>query len=242
MALAVDLVEPFKASEDLNQLTFAILNAAEALGFSGFGLFQMNSKRTFPPPLLLHRLPQRWVDFSIETSAYANSPIMKAVTCTHTPFFWSELGGLIKLEDRHRQYLHDAARLEMSVGLTVPIHPPGRPTGFVSFVGNDANKISPYVMPDAMFVATSAFQRATELRRHDLINSSSDLDAEDREILTLIGRGLTPATITATKGFSSRRIKETLHKATRRYGVASPTEVIVNALFERTIHFEDLVR
>lgn len=227
---------------DFTELRSILADATTSLGFTYFAMMQSNSSRTDAGGIVVLNYPAAYMQHQSETFAYRNSPVLLAVRSTNAPFLWSDLGSMMTLTDDHRNYMDEAAAAGLRQGFTVPIHIPGEPSGFVSFVRDCETPIDEKILPHAYFVASHAFAAGRRLKAG--ITGAGDrlqLETDDRRIIMMVARGKSRWAIARKLSVSERSVAESLLRTKRYYQVGSQTQAVVHALYDRTIGFEDII-
>ncbi len=224
----------------LDELHKAITIAKTALGFRYYAFIQSNSGRSIGG-LLLQDYPDSWIRLQSETFGFAQSPVLQLASQTATPFEWREIPTLLTMTREQRAYLRLAAAHGLGHGFTVPIHAPGEASALVSFVNPGDGVIERGSMPQAMYVATRAFAAGSRLRRASAEHHPRLSDGDAR-VITLVCRGHSKRGIAQKLGIEASDVNSAIVRGCKHYRVGSQTEMIVHALYERSIRFEDVIR
>lgn len=236
-------VEGLRTAPDFDRLRLELVAAKQGLGFDHFSLIQADSSLTDGATLLLQDFPDAFISLLADTFLYRHSPVLRAVGRVSRPFRWSELEAILDLSVEQQDYLRLAADHGIVHGYTVPIHIPGEPSGLVSFVSRADNPIHERRLPPAQFIASHGFDAARRLlRKAKASDAVEGLDAIDREVILWLARGKTRWMIARKLGLSEASVSEAILRARRHYRVGSHTEMVVRALYDRTIGFEDVMR
>lgn len=236
-------IESLRLAPDFDVLRHRLIAAKQGLGFDHFSVIQGNSSLTDGAIILIQDFPDTFINLLADTFLYRHSPILRAVGRVSRPFRWSELEAILELSADQRAYLGLAADHGLVHGYTIPIHIPGEPSGLVSFVSRYDNPIHERLLPPAQFIASHGFDAARRLLASVQVSGAIEgLDAVDREVILLLARGKTKWTIARKLGISEASVSEAILRARRHYRVGSHTEMVVRALYDRTIGFEDVLR
>lgn len=233
------LIDEIDRSSSLGELHRSTVAVKEELGFSYYAFIQSNSGPSIGG-LLLQDYPDTWMKLQAETFGFSKSPILQVAARTATPFEWSSIADLTSLTDDQLAYLQSAAEHGLAQGFTIPIHAPGAASAMVSFVNPVERPINRSKLPQAMFVAARVFAAGTRV-----VRASTDhrpgLSERDARVITLICRGQSKRCISNRLGIELAEVGRAVTRGCKYYRVGSQTEMIVHALYERSIRFEDIV-
>lgn len=235
------IISELEAASSLRSLSETMLTAATELGFDYYSIAQSNSSRTDIGPLLALNYPESFMRQQAETMTYRFSPVLLAVNRYSAPFLWSDLPRLIDFKEAHRAYLHEAAGHGLCEGFTIPVHQPGEPSGFVSFVKRDQSPPDSEVLPTAYFIGSHAFAAGRRIRDLNVPASGEQLSENDRKVIKLVGRGKSKLFISRKLDMTEAEVTESLNRTRKYYRVGSHTEAVVQALWDRSIKFEDVI-
>lgn len=227
-------------ASSLAELHKAVVATKDALGFHFYAFIQSNNGRS-TGGLLLQDYPESWIQLQSETFGYAHSPILQLASQSATPFEWHELPHLMALSTDHLRYLKLAAGHGLAQGYSIPIHAPGEASALVSFVNPESAPIDRERLPLAMFVAARVFAVGSRIRRTSEA-SIPRISNADARVITLVCRGHSKRTIAQRLGIDVSDVGRAIVRGCKHYRVSSQTEMIVHALYERSIRFEDVIR
>lgn len=233
-------IERIDEARSFDELHKSIAGAKAVLGFHYYAFIQSNSGRSVGG-LLLQDYPDSWTKLQSETFGFAHSPILQLASQTVTPFEWHEIPNLLAVTREQLVYLDIAAAHGLSQGFTVPIHAPGEASALVSFVNPKNCPIERNSLPLAMYVATRAFAAGTRIRRASAAQLPR-LSDSDARVITLVCRGHSKRCIAQKLGIEASDVNRAIVRGCKHYRVGSQTEMIVHALYERSIRFEDVIR
>lgn len=239
--LVSNTVADLRSSQCFRSLSDVLLRATKDLGFEYYAIAQGNSSKTDIGDLVVIDCPQAFMEYQAQTLDYYNSPVQLAARVRCDPFLWSELDKLIKMNRANRDYLKRAASFGLVEGFTIPVHMPGEPSGFVTFVKGDAESVSEEHLAKAHYIGTHAFAAARRVRDLVAERKTEGPVGRDREIIRMLARGRSKFAIARSLDLTEDHVSETLQHWRRYYGVGSRTELVVQALYDRSIAFEDVV-
>lgn len=227
-------------ASSLAELHKAVVATKVALGFHFYAFIQANNGRS-TGGLLLQDYPESWIQLQSETFGYAHSPILQLASQSATPFEWQELPRLMELSTDQLRYLKLAAGHGLALGYSIPIHAPGEASALVSFVNPESAPIDRARLPLAMFVAARVFAAGSRIRRASEV-SVPRMSNADARVITLVCRGHSKRCIAQRLGIEVSDVGRAIVRGCKHYRVGSQTEMIVHALYERSIRFEDIIR
>lgn len=233
-------IERIEDAASLDELHKAVVATKVALGFHFYALIQSNSGRS-TGGLLLQDYPESWIQLQSETFGYAHSPILQLGSQSATPFEWHELPRLLDLSAEQKRYLRLAAEHGLAQGYSIPIHAPGEASALVSFVNPESVPINRERLPLALYVAARVFAAGSRIRQatEEILPRISNADAR---VITLVCRGHSKRCVAQKLGIEVEDVGRAIVRGCKHYRVGSQTEMIVHALYERSIRFEDIIR
>ena len=244
MAMLMERIESAVAKIDeamsFDELHKSIVDVKAMLGFRYYAFIQSNNGHPVGG-LLLQDYPDSWIRVQSETFAFAHSPVLQLASQTVTPFEWHEIPNLLAMTSQQMAYLRLAAAHGLGQGYTVPVHAPGEASALVSFVNPDDCPIERASLPLAMYVTARAFAAGTRIRRASAAHHPRLSDGDTR-VITLVCRGHSKRCIAQKLGIDASDVNRAIVRGCKHYRVGSQTEMIVHALYERSIRFEDVIR
>lgn len=237
-----NIVDNMRSALSSAALSHQLTLATRRLGFDYFALAQRDHARVELQGILLTDLPANWLSLLAKDYFYAHDPILVALQSSATPFVWGDMENFMAVNDRHRAYMKLAADNGIAQGITVPIHVPGEPSALCSFSMTDSRPLPLESLPVAQYIASSGFEAARKLRDATALSANPmGLTDLQRNILVQIARGKSRQLISRTLKVTPAQIGAALKVAQRRYRVASSTEVIVQALYDKTLSFHEIM-
>jgi LuxR family quorum-sensing system transcriptional regulator CciR len=187
--------------------------------------------------------PSEFVTISRQDGSPLDDPIMEACEKTLTGFFWSEVGNVISLTDKHRRRVEAVARTGLGDGFVVPTHIPGEPLGSCHFATRTGRLVPRENSAALQAIAVFGFEAARRLAHAeaDPLRPSTALTERQRECLILSARGKSDSVIAQLLGLSPKTVNAYVEAAKRRYGVATRGQLIVRALYASEITFLDVM-
>jgi DNA-binding CsgD family transcriptional regulator len=110
----------------------------------------------------------------------------------------------------------------------------------LSLIKNRDEPIDPDSIPLAMYIGNRAFIAGKRIKQRQAAKETI-LSERDARVITLLCRGQSKAVIASRLGINISDINRTIAQGRKQYQVGSQTEMIVKALFEQSIRFEDVL-
>jgi LuxR family quorum-sensing system transcriptional regulator CciR len=187
--------------------------------------------------------PLEFMKISRQDGRALDDPIMEACEKTLTGFFWSDVGSVIKLTDKHRRRAEAVSSIGLRDGFVVPTHIPGEHLGSCHFA-SERGKLVPRENSAALqAVAAFGFEAARRIvsQDGDLFRGAIPLTDRQRECIILSARGKSDSVIAQLLGLRPKTVNAYMESAKKRYGVATRNQLIVRALYASEITFLDIV-
>jgi LuxR family quorum-sensing system transcriptional regulator CciR len=186
--------------------------------------------------------PEEFLRISRQDGRPLDDPIMEACEKTLTGFFWSDVGSIVALTDKHKKRAAAVSKTGLADGFVVPTHVPGEHPGSCHFATASGRLLRREDSAALQTVATYGFEAARRLvsqsARH---RPSGSLTDRQRECIILSAKGKSDNVIGQLLGLSPKTVNAYIESAKRRYGVATRNQLIVRALYASEITFHDIV-
>ena len=218
---------------------------ARKLGFTYFALtHHVDIRRTLQPAIRLHNYPGDWVEYYDSNSLGVSDPVHRASHMTSVGFAWSEIPRMIALTPRDREILARGEGQGIGDGFTVPANVPGESNGSCSFANPAGTPMRGDELPLAHLVGAFGFEAARRLWRirSPITQSLPKLTDRQRECILWVARGKSDWEISRILGIQHDTVVRHLKQARERYGVGKRTMLAVQALFEGSISFTDVLK
>jgi len=242
-------IEQVNGAGDLRNFGRAIDDMARYLGFEYFALSH-HARALSSNMLQISNYPSALVkQFAILVSP-SDDPIVAACEKTIVGFLWSDIHRLIILSERQKAFLTELRDCGLGEGFTVPIHLPGMCVGSCNFVTAPGKSIPSGLFPVAQYVGALAFEVGQRLirngKKHDGAESDSErtaprLSSRQLDCIALAAQGKSDADAGQLLGISRQTVHHHIEAAKHRYGVATRAQLIVHALFDNQLAFEDVL-
>lgn len=216
--------------------------AAAELGFSHFALLHHASLYRSDPFLVRYdNYPREWARrFALE-AAYRSDPVHRASQVTNAGFGWDEVSQLVRLSAAERDILRDSVRFGIGEGFTVPANIPGEPGASCSFAVNPGLPFPRHRLACAELVAIHAFKAARRLSGRRARRSRPHLSRRELDCLRFVAAGKTDWEIAAILGIGLESVRSYMKRARAAYDVVSRTQLVVHALRDAQIDFDESI-
>lgn len=246
MALMMHLVGIFETIRTTDDLTEALSEATEEMGFQRYALCRhTGSWDTAGDMFRLHNYPDQWADFYDSYGLGLNDPVHRASHVTNRGFRWERIPDMIPMTENDRKVLEMAKAQGIVHGYTVPGYVPGESHGSMSFVNSRSLPIHEPVLPIAQSIALFAFDAARGLWLGRGVRNNiepTQITDRQREVLVLVARGMNDREIAQYLHRSEETITLHVKNLYRRYGVNKRQLLAIRALFDGNLTFTDVLR
>jgi LuxR family quorum-sensing system transcriptional regulator CciR len=227
------------------ELAEALTDVTRELGFTYFALtHHVDIRRARQPAIRLHNYPGDWVEYYDSNSLGVSDPVHRASHVTSVGFAWSEIPQMVPLTPRDHEILIRGQAKGIGDGFTVPAHVPGESNGSCSFANPKGTALSGDDLPLAQLVGAFAFEAARRLwrMRAPAGEPLPKLTDRQRECILWVARGKSDWEISRILGIRHDTVVRHLKQARERFGVGKRTMLAVQALFDGSISFTDVLR
>jgi LuxR family quorum-sensing system transcriptional regulator CciR len=226
-------------------LSCALTDISRQLGFEYFALTHHVDIRHAPQPAIrLHNYPDEWANYYDGHSLGLSDPVHRASHVTSVGFAWADLARMIELTPADHDILERGRRRGIGDGFTVPAHVPGESNGSCSFANPSGKSIREDDLPIAQLAGAFAFEAARRLWRvrSPALEPGPRLTDRQRECIIWVARGKSDWEISRILGIHHETVVRHLKHARERYGVGKRTMLTVQALFDGSISFFDVLK
>ncbi len=223
----------------------ALAAVTRELGFTYFALtHHVDTRRTPHPAIRLHNYPAEWVEYYDANNLGVSDPVHRASHVTSVGFAWSEIPQMIVLTQRDHEILMRGEARGIGDGFTMPANVPGESNGSCSFANPRGMPMREDDLPVAQLVGAFAFEAARRLWRvrTPAAELLPRLTERQRECILWVARGKSDWEISRILGIEHETVIRHLKQARERYGVGKRTMLAVQALFEGSISFTDVLK
>ena len=235
-------VRDVREADSLDSITLVLSDATRRFDFDYFGMVQRVSARLSASPVQLSDYPAHWRDLLASEDYYVHDPVLVACEKSVAPFAWADLPQLITMTRQHHAYMANAGRQGLGHGYTIPIHVPGEASGLCSFVTAGDKALPQRSLPAAQYLACFAFEAARRLVvTRDTAAGVPKLTQRQLDCVVLAAKGKSNWVASRLLGLSPDTVHKYLESAKKRYGVSSRTELVVRALYDGQLSFNDVL-
>jgi LuxR family quorum-sensing system transcriptional regulator CciR len=243
LSLVEDFAAAAEAALDVPELNRLTADAVRGLGFDYFGIVHhVTFGAAHGGHVALHCYPEDWVA-ALRDAGRPADPVLRAAERRACGFRWDRIERIVALDPAERRYMERAAAHGIGLGFTVPNHVPGEAPGSASFALRAGRALPERSLAAAQALGNFAFEAARRLNRTGASRwfAPVALSERQRDCVRLVARGQGDAAIAARLGLKPRTINEHVEAAKRRYGVATRSQLVVQALMRAEIAFADVV-
>jgi LuxR family quorum-sensing system transcriptional regulator CciR len=248
LAAVQRFVRTVRGADRLADITAVLSEATREFEFDYFALVQRVSSRLAIGPVRLSDYPAEWIALLSATDYYVHDPVLLACERSVAPFSWDAIPGMIDMSKHQKGYMANAKAAGLDSGYTVPIHVPGSASGLCSFVVTKGRILPEGSLPAAQYLACFAFEAARRIvastdggGSDDRIKVAPRLTQRQLDCVVLAARGKSNWVSGKLLGLSPDTVHKYLESAKRRYGVSSRTELVVRALYDGQLSFNDVI-
>ena len=240
-----DRVEAFvrdvRKLESEEDLADAMTEIVADLGFKYFALTHHVDVRRTSSAIRIHNYPDGWAQWFDDHSLGATDPVHRASNISSVGFVWSDLSEMIALTRDDQRVLNLARAQGIGDGYTVPAHVPGEAHGSCSFACGTGERFAQEHLTSLQLVGAFSFEAARHMSRRRFAKTPVRLTDRQREVVVWAASGKSDKEIARILGIAEDTVGEHMRNVSRRYGVSRRTLVAVNALFDGTIGFQEIL-
>jgi LuxR family quorum-sensing system transcriptional regulator CciR len=240
MDIALEFAERAAACASDAELHDLVEAATLDLGFRHYAIVHhVRFRRDDPQFLSLDNYPQGWAEEFVGDKLFVDDPILQASTRTAKGFAWDRVGTLLPIRPRHAAVIERSARYGMGSGFTVPANIPGEPNGSCSFAAKPGRTIGEKALRLAELIGIDAFDAARRIHGRPVRNPVPHLSRRELQVLRGAASGASDKAIARELGISPETARRYMKSARSAYGTASRTAMVVAALQDGQIGFDD---
>ena len=226
------------------ELNLLMTETARDFGADYFLMIHHADFTAYPRGLVrLGNYPMEFISISRQDGTPLDDPIMEACEKTLAGFFWSDVGSVIALNEKHKRRVEQVQNTGLGDGFVVPTHVPGEHLGSCHFATGKGRRVPRENSAALQLIGTFGFEAARRLANEekDFLRPTAALSDRHRECIILSARGKSDSVIGQLLGLSPKTVNAYVEEAKRRFGVATRAQLIVRALFASEITFLDVV-
>jgi LuxR family quorum-sensing system transcriptional regulator CciR len=232
--------EAAESCADVGELRALLGAAALELGFDHYALLDHSSLSGAKGMVRIDNYPESWVNEMVERGFAADDPVHLASRRACMGFSWTELSRFVRLDRRHRRILARSRHHGIGPGFTVPANMVGQPSASCSFAVRAGAELPTNRLRSAELVGAHALRAARRLRPLASLPLPR-LSRREVECLKLVARGKTDWEIARILALSPHTARQYVKRARAAYDSVSRTQVVVYALRDAWIDFEDAI-
>lgn len=228
-----------------DELADALAAITGELGFAYFALtHHVDIRRAAQPAIRLHNYPSEWVEYYDSNALGVSDPVHRASHVTSVGFAWSEIPQMIAMTANDHEILLRGDVQGIGNGYTIPANVPGESNGSCSFANPKGRPLREEDLPIAQLVGAFAFEAARRMWRMRAPAEwpAPRLTDRQRECILWVARGKSDWEISRILGIQHETVVRHLKQARERFGVSKRTMLAVQALFDGSISFTDVLK
>lgn len=237
--IAQGFIEICMQDRSVDVLGPAFTRAIQSLGFRHFACCS-HVDPLHPPAgaVVLFDYPQEWVEMYSERNLDLVDPIFAYADHKARPFLWNDPAFLNSLSPEQEVILQDAQSVGLKQGYTIPIHAPCSLPASCTLIP-DSTSLD-HMNFWAVHIMSSYF--------HDIARGAVGqekrltLSPRERQCLELAAQGKSDWAIGRILGIGERTVHKHIEGAKRRFGVSSRAQAVVQALFNHSISYGDILQ
>jgi LuxR family quorum-sensing system transcriptional regulator CciR len=234
-------IVPVQRCATMDQLKTEVGDAAGEIGFDFFAITFCDNLRTARPRFQhLDNYPLVYAERFVANHLYREDPILHAAQRRIGGFAWKRVGDILPLKPAHSDILDSAAREGLRDGYTIPANVPGEPCGAVSFASRQTGRLTQASCWCADAIGRTAFQVTRELR--GLCTDpprAPHLNTREIQTMRRLTIGESDKQIARALGISPETVRQYVKMARAAYGARTRTELVVRALRDGHIRFDE---
>jgi LuxR family quorum-sensing system transcriptional regulator CciR len=240
-----DFVRESHGVEDLSELHTLMEATTRSLGFAYYALGHHVNVMAHNH-VRIGNYPISWMEMLHEKRYIHVDPVLTACQNSTVGFRWSEVDALIELSATQREILSLAEKSGMGEGFTVPAHIPGECAGSCSFALGLGQSFKESMVPFLQYVGSFGFEAARRLgnggtKRKPKEEERTRLTSRQLDCVVLVARGKSDWDSAKLLGISEQTVHQHVETAKRKFGVATRTQLVIRALFDNQLGFQDVI-
>lgn len=240
--LADRFAEQAASCNSLSELRALVEDACFELGFDHFALLHHASiERPTAGYLKLDNYPEPWVEELVQSNFAADDPVHLASRRANAAFRWADVGTLIRIGGRQQQIMARSRGFDLGTGFTVPANVPGEPSGSCSFALRSGRDLPERRLMCAELIGSHAFMTARRILRFPGTAERPHLSRREVQCLRLVAFGKTDWETAHILGINVETVRQYVKRARAAYDVATRTQLVVHALHDWWLRFEELL-
>jgi DNA-binding CsgD family transcriptional regulator len=229
-------IECSNRTRSLTALFELLVNCASEEGFNAvaYGALNYSEPVHLPnhqPPAVALNFPTDWCDRYFERKYYTIDPVVRRAAALSGPFLWDQLADRCQLQPGERLVLEEGREAGLKHGVSVPLFGPFGRVSVVSFASR-FDDVDPLQRMKHLNALAWQFHVAfAEIAPHPKHGSTRvELSERERDCLQWTAEGKTSWDIGMILDISENTVNFHLKKAMRKFGTASRTVAVVQAI------------
>lgn len=211
----------------IGQLNASFGSQFRALGFKAFVALELESENPALGHVLCGEGHERWV-MRYRTEDYLESdPIVRAIACGHTGFFWSDVCDT-PFSIKTKKLFQDAHDHGFFEGFAARVCNTDDTIIVALFAGRGVQIRDPYIRVAATVLTTYYGLNGLRLHRAP-VSTDTSLTSRQTECLTWVRAGKSSTDIGSILGISADVVDEHVKKACQRLGVRTRLQAVIEA-------------
>lgn len=220
----LDIILQMKTDSRMTALQQRIRNLAEGFGYDRIVLFSINPSRDE----YIDRI--YWMEgdwFGVDEKAYIQlCPVRQHFINMSRPFFWRKT---LELTGNDHYQIVAKPTAGALHGLQIPVFGPSGIEGALSLAGMDIDG-SPRTELILTLLAGEAYRHARRILGLVHERETITLTPREKDVLSLVGKGLRQSDIARVLGISERTVENHLRRSRSRLGVSTTAQAVQVAL------------
>lgn len=236
----VVLADRLRAAGEIGAVGDLLDLVRSELGFAYHALVH-HCDPAHPPArfLFLQNYPQEWVATYARLGLHRYDPARRLASRRPGGFAWADLPVLTSLSGREMGVLAASRDAGMGAGFTVPLNVYGSRAASCSFVTEQGTDLPRETLLAAELLAHVAYARLFDLLNRRSGRSGPELSRRERDCVVLVAQGKTDWEIGAILGLGEETVTDYLKSARRRFGVTRRAQLVVAALADGQLDWDD---
>lgn len=189
----------------------------------------------------LSSFPQRWTNMVRQLNVAPDGPVATACRSAAAGFPWAELPNKVKLTKKQLETLNAAHASGVGDCFIIPANIPSAISGSICFAVKDGQALPEKNFPAAQYIGCLAYEASLRISAQGCFPSPAPAGLSKRQLdcVLLVARGKSDWEIGKILKISKDTAHKHIQNAMGRLGVVTRTQLVVRALFDSHISFDD---
>lgn len=238
--LVATLITSFRKVSSKHDLNNALGDFCAWSGLPWYALAPVRYDRLFTVAAFTN-FPTDWQRCYDGASLGRDDPILSAAAAKAGPVDWQDVMSSPTLRPAQNAVLELAALHGLREGVSMAMRMPGMHDVLVSFAGPERRRIGWSVAANAWLVAAEAYNCWLRLEHASPPLRPRPLSRRQLECLTLVAQGKSDWEAGQILGLSQQTVHAHVEAIRARYGSARRVQLVIRALFEGHLFFDDVL-